>query len=75
MKKTLTVIILTLTLLWILAPLCFAEEAAATGGKSSNFFKKTVNFLLQNFISCDKVILVSGAWIVSPGKNPLDLPS
>jgi F-type H+-transporting ATPase subunit c len=38
MKKTLTVIILTLTLLWILAPLCFAEEAAATGGKSSNIF-------------------------------------
>ena len=36
MKKTLTVIILTLTLLWILAPLCFAEEAAATGVKSSN---------------------------------------
>ncbi|MFZ3137743.1 MAG: ATP synthase F0 subunit C [Thermodesulfovibrionales bacterium] len=37
MKKTLGLILLTLTLMWILAPLCFAEEAAAaTGGKSSN---------------------------------------
>jgi F-type H+-transporting ATPase subunit c len=36
MKKVLTVILLTLTLMWILAPVCFAEEAAATAGKSSN---------------------------------------
>jgi F-type H+-transporting ATPase subunit c len=37
MKKTLGLILLTLTLMWILAPLCFAEEAAAaTAGKSSN---------------------------------------
>jgi len=38
MKKTLGLILLTLTLMWIMAPLCFAEEAAAaaTAGKSSN---------------------------------------
>jgi F-type H+-transporting ATPase subunit c len=37
MKKTLGLILLTLTLMWIMAPLCFAEEAAAaTTGKSSN---------------------------------------
>jgi F-type H+-transporting ATPase subunit c len=35
MKKALTVIFLTFALLWILAPLCFAEEAAVTG-KTSN---------------------------------------
>jgi len=36
MKKVLTVILLTLTLMWILAPVCFAEEAAAaTAGKSN----------------------------------------
>lgn len=37
MKKTLVAILLTLTLLWVLAPVCFAEEAAAAAtGKSSN---------------------------------------
>jgi F-type H+-transporting ATPase subunit c len=35
-KKIIIAILLTLTLMWILAPLCFAEEAAATAGKSSN---------------------------------------
>ncbi len=34
MKKTIVAVLLTLTLLWVLAPVCFAEEAAA--GKSSN---------------------------------------
>ncbi len=36
MKKTLGIILLALALMWILAPLCFAEEAAAAAGKSSN---------------------------------------
>lgn len=37
MKKTAIAVLLTLALLWILAPLCFAEEAAAApAGKSSN---------------------------------------
>ena len=36
-KKIIIAILLTLTLMWMLAPLCFAEEAAAaTAGKSSN---------------------------------------
>jgi len=38
MKKTLGLILLTLTLMWIMAPLCFAEEAAAAAGKNSNVF-------------------------------------
>ena len=37
MKKTAIAILLAVTLLWIMAPLCFAEEAAAaTAGTSSN---------------------------------------
>lgn len=37
MKKTLAVILLALAMMWLLAPLCFAEEAAAaTAGKTSN---------------------------------------
>ncbi len=36
MKKCAVAILLTLALLWIFAPLCFAEEAAA--GKGSNVF-------------------------------------
>jgi F-type H+-transporting ATPase subunit c len=36
MKKTVTAIFLALSLMLILAPLCFAEEAAATAGKGSN---------------------------------------
>ena len=36
MKKTITVFLLALTLLWVLAPICFAEEAVAATGKSSN---------------------------------------
>jgi F-type H+-transporting ATPase subunit c len=36
MKKTAVVIILALALIWVFAPLCFAEEAAA--GKGSNVF-------------------------------------
>ena len=36
MKKTLGIILLALTMLWILAPVCFATEEAAAGGKSSN---------------------------------------
>jgi len=36
MKKTITAILLTLTLMWILAPLCFAEEAAAATSGASN---------------------------------------
>ncbi|MDI6889359.1 MAG: ATP synthase F0 subunit C [Thermodesulfovibrionales bacterium] len=36
MKKTETVILLALALLWVLAPLCFAEEAAPE--KGSNIF-------------------------------------
>lgn len=38
MKKTLVVVLLALTMIWVAAPLCFAEEAAATGAKSSNIF-------------------------------------
>jgi len=38
MKKTLGIILLALTMLWILAPVCFAAEEAAAGGKSSNIF-------------------------------------
>jgi len=37
MKKTMSVLMLTLMLLLVLAPLCFAAEPAATG-KSSNVF-------------------------------------
>jgi F-type H+-transporting ATPase subunit c len=36
MKKVLTVILITLTLMWILAPVCFAEEAAAAAAKGSS---------------------------------------
>jgi F-type H+-transporting ATPase subunit c len=37
MKKTVGIMLLALTMLWILAPVCFAEEAAAaTTGTSSN---------------------------------------
>ena len=37
MKKTLGIILIALTMLWILAPVCFAEEAAAaTAGTASN---------------------------------------
>jgi F-type H+-transporting ATPase subunit c len=37
MKKTVFDVLLALTMLWILAPVCFAEEAAAaTAGKASN---------------------------------------
>lgn len=38
MKKTLVVVLLAVTMIWVAAPLCFAEEAAATGAKSSNIF-------------------------------------
>ena len=38
MKKVLTVILITLTLMWILAPVCFAEEAAAATGGASNIW-------------------------------------
>lgn len=38
MKKTKTVILLTLALLWVLVSLCFAEEAAAPGKGSNIFF-------------------------------------
>jgi F-type H+-transporting ATPase subunit c len=38
MKKVLTVILLTLTLMWILAPVCFAEEAAAAATGTSNIW-------------------------------------
>lgn len=39
MKKTGSVVLIALTLLVVLAPVCFAEEAAAaTTGKSSNIF-------------------------------------
>jgi F-type H+-transporting ATPase subunit c len=40
MKKALSVLLLSLALIWLLAPLCFAEEAAAaaTTGKTSNIF-------------------------------------
>jgi F-type H+-transporting ATPase subunit c len=37
MRKTAIVILLALTLLWVFAPVCLAEEAAATG-KGSNVF-------------------------------------
>ncbi len=37
MKKTAVAISIAIVLLWILTPLCFAEEAAATG-KGSNVF-------------------------------------
>lgn len=37
MNKTLVAILLVLALLWVFAPLCFAEEAA-TAGKGSNVF-------------------------------------
>jgi F-type H+-transporting ATPase subunit c len=35
MKKTLGIVLLALAMIWILAPFCFAAEAA-TAGKSSN---------------------------------------
>ncbi|MEW6213688.1 MAG: ATP synthase F0 subunit C [Nitrospirota bacterium] len=38
MKKTITAILLTFALLWVLAPFAFAEEAAAVTGKGSNIF-------------------------------------
>ena len=40
MKKTMSVLLLTLTLLLVLAPMCFAAaaEPAAATGKSSNIF-------------------------------------
>jgi len=40
MKKTATVILLTLAMMFVLAPFCFAEEAAAEAatGTSSNIF-------------------------------------
>jgi len=40
MRKVLSVMLLSLALVWLLAPLCFAEEAAAatTTGGSSNIF-------------------------------------
>jgi len=41
MKKVLSVMLLSLALVWLLAPLCFAEEAAAataTGGSSNIFY-------------------------------------
>jgi len=40
MKKALSVLLLSLALICLLAPLCFAEEAAAaaTTGKTSNIF-------------------------------------
>ncbi len=37
MKKTAVAILLALALIWVFAPLCFAEEAAAAG-KGSNVF-------------------------------------
>jgi F-type H+-transporting ATPase subunit c len=36
MKKSLGIILLALTMVWILAPVCFAEEAAAATTGSSN---------------------------------------
>lgn len=36
MKKVFTVILLALVLSWVLAPVCFAEEAEAGTGKTSN---------------------------------------
>ena len=36
MKKSLGIVLLALTLVSILAPVCFAEEAAATAAKGSN---------------------------------------
>jgi F-type H+-transporting ATPase subunit c len=37
MKKSLGIMLLALTMVWILAPVCFAEEAAAAAaGKGSN---------------------------------------
>ncbi|MFZ5907012.1 MAG: ATP synthase F0 subunit C [Nitrospirota bacterium] len=39
MRKVFSVLLLSLALIWLLAPLCFAEEAAAaTTGGSSNIF-------------------------------------
>jgi F-type H+-transporting ATPase subunit c len=35
MKKTISVLFLTLALMWILAPLCFAEEATEATGSSN----------------------------------------
>jgi F-type H+-transporting ATPase subunit c len=36
MKKTVIAVLLALTALWILAPVCFAEEAMAETAKASN---------------------------------------
>ena len=38
MRKVTTVILLTLVLLWVLAPLCFAEAEAAAKGGSNVFY-------------------------------------
>ena len=38
MRKVLSVMLLSLALIWLFAPLCFAEEAATATGGSSNIF-------------------------------------